>query len=82
MELQILVTGASPHFDSKLSMADTVEMDEMDEEFDGMPSTRSPEVVWLRYDKLRAIGARVQCHNRTFDGNGLAIVRYSLSNDK
>ncbi|XP_022966146.1 protein QUIRKY isoform X2 [Cucurbita maxima] len=49
-----------PHFDSKLSMADTVEMDELDEEFDGMPSTRLPEVVRKRYDKLRAIGARVQ----------------------
>ncbi|XP_022925217.1 protein QUIRKY isoform X2 [Cucurbita moschata] len=52
--------GLLPHFDSKLSMVDTVEMDELDEEFDGMPSTRSPEVVRMRYDKLRAIGARVQ----------------------
>ena len=25
---------------------------------------------------------RVSCHNRTFDGSGLAIVRHSLSNDK
>ena len=35
-------------------------MDELDEEFDGMPSTRSSEVVRMRYDKLRAIGAHVQ----------------------
>ena len=46
--------GLLLHFDSKLSMFDTVEMDELDEEFDGMPSTRSPEVVQMRYDKLRA----------------------------
>ncbi|KAG6595486.1 FT-interacting protein 3, partial [Cucurbita argyrosperma subsp. sororia] len=52
--------GLLPHFDSKLSMSDTVEMDELDEEFDGMSSTRSLEVVRMRYVKLRAIGVRVQ----------------------
>ncbi|KAA8516876.1 hypothetical protein F0562_017306 [Nyssa sinensis] len=49
-----------PHFDPKLSLADLVDRDELDEEFDGMPSTRSNEVVRARYDKLRALGARVQ----------------------
>ncbi|KAH7571690.1 hypothetical protein ACOSQ2_014652 [Xanthoceras sorbifolium] len=49
-----------PHFDPKLSLADTVERDELDEEFDIVPSSRPPEVVRIRYDKLRALGARVQ----------------------
>lgn len=66
----VFVTGAwnykfrSPellsNFDSKLSMMDVVERDELDEEFDDVPSTRPPEVVRMRYDKLRAIGTRVQ----------------------
>ncbi|KAL0544664.1 hypothetical protein IC582_019782 [Cucumis melo] len=49
-----------PSFDSKLSMTDIVERDELDEEFDDVPSTRSAEVVRMRYDKLRVIGTRVQ----------------------
>ncbi|KAK0600779.1 hypothetical protein LWI29_018343 [Acer saccharum] len=49
-----------PHFDRKMSLADTAERDELDEEFDMVPSTRSPEVVRVRYDKLRTLGARVQ----------------------
>ncbi|XP_038883610.1 protein QUIRKY [Benincasa hispida] len=66
----VFVTGAwnykfrSPEllssFDLKLSMTDVVERDELDEEFDDIPSTRSPEVVRMRYDKLRVIGTRVQ----------------------
>ncbi|XVF42574.1 hypothetical protein PTKIN_Ptkin01aG0374600 [Pterospermum kingtungense] len=49
-----------PHFCPKISLADTVDRDELDEEFDTMPSTRSPDTIRMRYDKLRAIGARVQ----------------------
>lgn len=49
-----------PHFDPKISMVDTVDRDELDEEFDWTPSTRPNEVVRARYDKLRTIGARVQ----------------------
>ncbi|GAV77295.1 C2 domain-containing protein/PRT_C domain-containing protein [Cephalotus follicularis] len=49
-----------PHFDPKLSLVDTVDRDELDEEFDALPSTRSPEVVRARYDKLRTLGARLQ----------------------
>ncbi|KAL6180342.1 hypothetical protein ACLB2K_047006 [Fragaria x ananassa] len=48
------------HFDPKLSLADTVDRDELDEEIDMVPSTRSYEVVRARYDKLRTLGARVQ----------------------
>lgn len=49
-----------PHFDSKISLADVVDMDELDEEFDTVPSSRSSEAVRMRYDKLRTLGARVQ----------------------
>ncbi|XVE62556.1 hypothetical protein DITRI_Ditri06bG0127400 [Diplodiscus trichospermus] len=49
-----------PHFCPKISLAETVDRDEIDEEFDTMPSTRSPDIIRKRYDKLRAIGARVQ----------------------
>ncbi|CAI0384741.1 unnamed protein product [Linum tenue] len=52
--------AALPHFDPKLSLAEAVDREELDEEFDGMPSGRSPETVRARYDKLRAVGARVQ----------------------
>uniref|UniRef100_A0A1J3FWV5 Multiple C2 and transmembrane domain-containing protein 2 n=3 Tax=Noccaea caerulescens TaxID=107243 RepID=A0A1J3FWV5_NOCCA len=49
-----------PHFDPKLSLADAADRDELDEEFDVVPSNRPPEMVRSRYDKLRAVGARVQ----------------------
>ncbi|KAJ8436276.1 hypothetical protein Cgig2_025705 [Carnegiea gigantea] len=49
-----------PHFDAKMSLAENIDRDELDEEFDMMPSSRPPEVVRSRYDKLRTLGARVQ----------------------
>lgn len=49
-----------PHFDPKISLADVVDREELDEELDAVPSTRSGEVVRVRYDRLRALGARVQ----------------------
>ncbi|KAF5735160.1 hypothetical protein HS088_TW15G00660 [Tripterygium wilfordii] len=49
-----------PHFDPKISLADSIDRDELDEEFDVVPSTRSPDVVRARYDKLRTLGVRVQ----------------------
>ncbi|XP_022719953.1 protein QUIRKY [Durio zibethinus] len=49
-----------PHFCPKISLAGTVDRDELDEEFETMPTNRSPDIVRMRYDKLRAIGARVQ----------------------
>ncbi|KAJ4844216.1 hypothetical protein Tsubulata_003085 [Turnera subulata] len=49
-----------PHFDPKLSLADGIDRDELDEEFDTVPSVRPPDTVRARYDKLRMIGARVQ----------------------
>ncbi|XP_042945988.1 protein QUIRKY [Carya illinoinensis] len=49
-----------PHFDTQISLVDTVDRDELDEEFDTVPCNRPNEVVRARYDKLRIIGARVQ----------------------
>jgi hypothetical protein len=49
-----------PHFDPKISLVDTVDRDELDEEFDALPSNRPNDTVRARYDKLRMIGARVQ----------------------
>ncbi|KAI3743358.1 hypothetical protein L1987_61065 [Smallanthus sonchifolius] len=49
-----------PHFDPKLSLAETIDGNELDEEFDSVPCTRSNEMVRARYDKLRMLGARVQ----------------------
>lgn len=49
-----------PHFDPKISLADVADHEELDEEFDTVPSTRSPETVRARYDRLRCIGTRVQ----------------------
>ncbi|KAJ8763191.1 hypothetical protein K2173_025576 [Erythroxylum novogranatense] len=49
-----------PHFDPKISLADTVDREELDEEFDTAPSSRSADIVRARYDKLRTLGARVQ----------------------
>ncbi|KAL0735629.1 hypothetical protein Bca4012_011839 [Brassica carinata] len=52
--------AALPHFDPRLSLADAADREELDEEFDVVPSNRPPEMVRSRYDKLRAVGARVQ----------------------
>ncbi|KAF5783854.1 putative C2 domain, phosphoribosyltransferase, C2 domain superfamily [Helianthus annuus] len=49
-----------PHFDPKLSLAETIDGNELDEEFDPVPCNRSNEMVRARYDKLRMLGARVQ----------------------
>ncbi|WOK99163.1 protein QUIRKY-like [Canna indica] len=46
--------------DTRLSQADMVEADELDEEFDPVPSAKPPEVVRARYDRLRMLAARVQ----------------------
>ncbi|KAI0496435.1 hypothetical protein KFK09_022751 [Dendrobium nobile] len=46
--------------DARLSQAEGAEGDELDEEFDGMPSGKTTEVVRARYDRLRMLAARVQ----------------------
>ncbi|XP_050375915.1 protein QUIRKY [Argentina anserina] len=46
--------------DLRLSQGDSVDPDELDEEFDTFPSSKPPEVVRVRYDRLRMLAARVQ----------------------
>nr|GMC90188.1 protein QUIRKY [Ipomoea batatas] len=48
------------HFDTKISLAESIDRDELDEEFDVVPCTRPNDMVRARYDKLRMLGARVQ----------------------
>ncbi|XP_043698411.1 FT-interacting protein 7 [Telopea speciosissima] len=57
---RLRVRDPLPHLCPKISQADAVDRDELDEEFDTVPSSRSAEVVRARYDKLRTLGARVQ----------------------
>ncbi|KAL6906189.1 hypothetical protein ACP4OV_003790 [Aristida adscensionis] len=49
-----------PHTDIKLSLADTAHPDELDEEFDTFPTSRSTNLVFMRYDRLRSVSGRVQ----------------------
>ncbi|KAK9671551.1 hypothetical protein RND81_12G038400 [Saponaria officinalis] len=49
-----------PHMDTKLSWADAVQPDELDEEFDTFPTTKPSEVVRMRYDRLRSVAGRIQ----------------------
>ncbi|KVH95974.1 protein QUIRKY [Cynara cardunculus var. scolymus] len=46
--------------DPRLSQVDSVGPDELDEEFDGFPSSRSPDHIRVRYDRLRALAGRAQ----------------------
>ncbi|KAI0500376.1 hypothetical protein KFK09_018588 [Dendrobium nobile] len=49
-----------PHMNTKISHAEAVHPDELDEEFDTFPTTRSPELVRMRYDRLRSVAGRIQ----------------------
>ncbi|KAM0946325.1 putative C2 domain, phosphoribosyltransferase, C2 domain superfamily [Dioscorea sansibarensis] len=49
-----------PHMDTKLSYAEFTNSDELDEEFDTFPSTKSSDIVRYRYDRLRSVAGRVQ----------------------
>uniref|UniRef100_A0A7N0VG65 C2 domain-containing protein n=1 Tax=Kalanchoe fedtschenkoi TaxID=63787 RepID=A0A7N0VG65_KALFE len=49
-----------PHMDIRLSHADAVHPDELDEEFDTFPTSKGSDTVKMRYDRLRSIGGRVQ----------------------
>lgn len=49
-----------PHMDTRLSHAESVYPDELDEEFDSFPTSRSADVVRMRYDRLRSVAGRIQ----------------------
>ncbi|XP_061355744.1 multiple C2 domain and transmembrane region protein 14 [Gastrolobium bilobum] len=48
------------NMDPRMSYVDMVSLDELDEEFDGFPTTRSAEQVRIRYDRVRALAGRAQ----------------------
>ncbi|KAB2070446.1 hypothetical protein ERO13_A08G146200v2 [Gossypium hirsutum] len=49
-----------PHMDTKLSWAESVNPDELDEEFDTFPTCKPHDVVRMRYDRLRSVAGRIQ----------------------
>ncbi|KAJ0791989.1 putative C2 domain, phosphoribosyltransferase, C2 domain superfamily [Helianthus annuus] len=49
-----------PHMDTRLSCADNAHPDELDEEFDTFPTNRPPDVIRMRYDRIRSIAGRMQ----------------------
>ncbi|XP_010559091.1 PREDICTED: FT-interacting protein 1 [Tarenaya hassleriana] len=48
------------HMDTQLSLVEFVYPDELDEEFDTIPSSRDPEIIRVRYERLRNIASRAQ----------------------
>lgn len=49
-----------PHMNTRISQADVVHPDEMDEEFDTFPTSKNPDLVRMRYDRLRSVAGRIQ----------------------
>ncbi|KAG2331012.1 hypothetical protein Bca52824_002192 [Brassica carinata] len=49
-----------PHMDTKLSYAESVSADELDEEFDIFPTMKAPDIVKMRYDRLRIVAGKIQ----------------------
>ncbi|KAG8374929.1 hypothetical protein BUALT_Bualt10G0046700 [Buddleja alternifolia] len=49
-----------PHMNTKLSQAEAVHPDELDEEFDSFPTSRNPDLIRMRYDRLRSVAGRIQ----------------------
>eukprot|EP01018_Ginkgo_biloba_P034391 Gb_34570 [translate_table: standard] len=49
-----------PHMDTRLSNAEAVHPDELDEEFDTFPTSRGADIVKMRYDRLRSVAGRIQ----------------------
>ncbi|KAK4793127.1 hypothetical protein SAY86_023562 [Trapa natans] len=49
-----------PHMDPRLSWAEVVHPDELDEEFDTFPTSRPHDIVRMRYDRLRSVAGRIQ----------------------
>ncbi|XVE77114.1 hypothetical protein DITRI_Ditri13aG0036100 [Diplodiscus trichospermus] len=49
-----------PHMNTVLSCANAVSPDELDEEFDTFPTSKSSDIVRMRYDRLRSVAGRIQ----------------------
>ncbi|MCO5559958.1 hypothetical protein L7F22_013562 [Adiantum nelumboides] len=48
------------HMDARISHANAVTPDELDEEFDTVPSSKPPETIKVRYERLRALAGKIQ----------------------
>lgn len=62
-----------PHMDTRISHADTVDLDDLDEEFDPIRSSKDSEIVRRRYDRLRSLAARIQTVLGDFASQGERI---------
>ncbi|KAM7275382.1 hypothetical protein ACFE04_017248 [Oxalis oulophora] len=49
-----------PHMNTRISHADAVHPDELDEEFDSFPTQKGPDIVRMRYDRLRSVAGKIQ----------------------
>ncbi|KAG6593671.1 FT-interacting protein 3, partial [Cucurbita argyrosperma subsp. sororia] len=49
-----------PHMDTKISYAEAVSPDELDEEFDSFPTSKNADIVRMRYDRMRSLAGRIQ----------------------
>ncbi|KAE8697577.1 putative Kiwellin [Hibiscus syriacus] len=49
-----------PHMNTSLSCADAASPDELDEEFETFPATKSANLVRMRYDRLRSVAGKIQ----------------------
>ncbi|XP_022949452.1 FT-interacting protein 1-like [Cucurbita moschata] len=49
-----------PHLNTRLSQAEHVHPDELDEEFDSFPTTKHMDTVRMRYDRLRSVAGKMQ----------------------
>ncbi|XP_040993337.1 FT-interacting protein 3-like [Juglans microcarpa x Juglans regia] len=49
-----------PHMNTRISYADSALPDELDEEFDTFPTQRAPDIVRVRYDRLRVVAGKIQ----------------------
>ncbi|CAM0901643.1 unnamed protein product [Alopecurus aequalis] len=49
-----------PHMNTKISCAEVVNLDELDEEFDTFPTSKSRELVRFRYDRMRSVAGKIQ----------------------
>lgn len=49
-----------PHMNTRISYADAVHPDELDEEFDTFPTSKGSDLVRMRYDRLRSVAGRIQ----------------------
>ncbi|KAL1198146.1 Multiple C2 domain and transmembrane region protein 9 [Cardamine amara subsp. amara] len=59
-----------PHMNAKLSCAENLSGDELDEEFDTFPTTKAPDIVKMRYDRLRSVAGNVQSVAADIAGQG------------